>query len=58
LRCDEKFVRDLKLDKHVSNPSCRESALYLIDEYLQAQHMDSKSLVNFYFLKDFLVNKY
>ena len=34
ISCEFKFIKELQLDKHIQNPSSRESALSLIHEYV------------------------
>lgn len=46
IRCEERFVKELKIERFIENPSLRDSALYLIHEYLNAHHIAPSTLVN------------
>jgi hypothetical protein len=45
-QCDLKFLRDLNIERHIKNPQCKDSALYLINEYLQGNaHLSASKII-------------
>jgi hypothetical protein len=43
--CDAVFVKTLGIERHIENASCKEGALYIINEYLSAKLIDSSKIV-------------
>ena len=38
-------MKSLGLEKHIENASCKDGALYIINEYLQARLVDASKIV-------------
>ena len=38
--CDQVFFKGLGLEKHIENASCKDGALYIINEYVSAKLID------------------
>lgn len=44
--CDKKFIADLKFERFIENPSCKDATLYLMNEYLSTNFFDPSVLLN------------
>eukprot|EP00347_Sterkiella_histriomuscorum_P010590 403375693 len=45
-QCEQVFIKKLNLEKHMSNPSCKEGALYIINEYLNLNLIQANRILN------------
>ena len=40
MACDKKFIAELKFERFIENPSCKDATLYLLNEYLTANYLE------------------